>query len=387
MAIRMDGLEQAKKLTQMRKAFGQDVASTAGSQYTTGSKLPWALHDVLSDEGIRGFLSHDLVIFEQRLEDLSRRLSLLQRKKWSLVRERRLLEEYCDEIVMKGEQLVGQLNDQATAKRVKQIFRRHISRWLAENPFIWRGLQKPRGYPGDYMMMLMGYDGVVTNRARGLSSELDRICYKKYRAIPFRKERLKELIIDFMERANRSNNLKILTLGGGPCREWIELGAARKNRWGEHRVDLTYLDQDEKASAFSREHLRNNRLISAVEYRNETLLSFVKSPSWEDRHNMYDFVYILGVADYLKDGFLTNVIAQGLSLIRQSGKFVVTQKDRLKFNLEFLDWFCDWSFIKRDEGKFMNVLREAMSKVNRRFKCEIIREKTGQIMFGIITKL
>lgn len=237
------------------------------------------------------------------------------------------------------------------------------------------------------MMMQMGYDNAVTKGALGLDGELDRICYKKYQAIPLRKDKLKQLLRDYLEETDEVKHLKVLTLGGGPCREWLELNANRRRKWCERKVKLTYLDQDEEATEFSRCHLKSNRLLSAVEYRNESLLSFIRSPVWQSRYGKYDFVYILGVGDYLGNSFLTDVIVQGLNLIQGSGRFVITQKDSIRFNFTFLNWFCDWSFVRRNKEEFSLLLQEAISKSDGNFKYEIIREDTGQIMFGIITRL
>lgn len=334
---------------------------------------------------IKDFLFSDVMTFERNLQELDSNLRSLRHGK-SKVAGRLLLEKWCDEILLKGEKLLKRVNIKKTKKEVKRNFRNIVFKWISKNPFMKRGLEKPRGYPGDYMMMEMGYDQVILEGGVGLDSELDRLCYKKYRAIPLRKDKIREIIRECLEASNKQR-LRILTLGGGPCREWLELERVAQRKWGEGRVFLSYLDQDDEATKFARSHIQKNKLISKTEYYNESLLSFTKSAKWKDHHKQYDLVYILGVGDYLGDSFLADIISQALNLITKGGRFVITQKDRTRFNLVFLDWFCDWNFVKRNENEFSRLLQEAVVKTDGRFKCKIIREQTGQIMFGIITRL
>ena len=376
-----------KELNSMDETFMRNSEFVTDSQGEANSVALPGFSDTLLDDQISNFFKSDVSMFERKLQDMDSRLKSKGSGNIRITKERLLLEKYCDEIMLNGEKLLTRVNNRKTAKQVKQCFRKMISHWISKNPFINRGLLKPRGYPGDYMMMQMGYDNAVIKGASGLNSELDRICYKRYQAIPRRKDKLKEVLRDLLEKPNQAKHLKILTLGGGPCREWLELDAERRKKWGEQRVELTYLDQDDEATEFSRRHLIRNHLVFAVEYRNESLLSFIRSSAWESQYKKYDLVYILGVGDYLGDSFLTNVIVQGLNLIKDSGKFEITQKDRMRFPFTFLDWFCDWAFVRRNKVEFNRLLQEALSKSDGKFKCEIIREDTGQIMFGIITRL
>lgn len=380
-----DEVVRIKSLGSKGMSSRQDTE--VGSQKDTRQLLLQQFSNLHFDDSIRQFFLFDVAKFEQKLRGLDSQLQVKRHKNINSSRERLLLQKYSEAVTLVGEKLLSQKHDREISKQVKQTFRKEIFHWLSKNPFISRGLQKPRGYPGDYMMMEMGYNREVPKKSFGLSGELDRICYGKYQCIPLRKEKLKELLRNKLEKSEKGKHLKILTLGGGPAREWIELDTEIKDGLNKRRVKLTYLDQDEEAVEFSRQRLKGCHLISDVEYRNESLLTFVKSPKWREHYGEFDLVYILGVGDYLGDSILTNIIVQGLNLIQKRGQFVITQKDKNRFNFMFLDWFCDWTFVKRDEAEFSHLLQEAISKSQGKFECEIIRERSGEIMFGIITRL
>jgi len=284
-----------------------------------------------------------------------------------------------EEIVQAGEELLAnQQNDRRTEKLIKETFRELLYPWYDSNPFIQRGLWKPRGYPGDYMMMEMGYRK-ETSSLGGLAGQFDFLFFDRYQSILNRKEIIKAELRAVLA-SGRKPLLNVLTLGGGSSREWLEfdLEISREDRG---RIKLTYLDQDEEALSFSRQRVQQAKLIRSAEFFGESLLQFRNSREWASRDRSYEFVYALGIADYFPDGLLIDICRRALNLVRPGGSFLITHKDDQKFNFPLLDWICDWRFVHRDADVFNKVVAQAIQDFDGEAEMSIKRDATDEILF------
>lgn len=285
-----------------------------------------------------------------------------------------------DNLLRLGDEIVSSLrrNEQL---RLRQQFRDAIQEYTDDNPFVRRCLDKPRGYPGDYMMMELGYDD-AEKKYTGYSGILDRYFLDKYRSIISRKEKLKGLIKHhLMQSKARVKPLRVLTLGGGPCREWRELSTENLKKAYPTIVELTYLDQDDEAMEFARKRLKDNRLIKRIVYLKDSLFDFSRGSLLVDKK--FDLIYGLGIADYFHDQVLTGIVRSAVLLLDKGGTFVLTHKDKEAFPMLPAAWFCDWNFVERSEEDFKKIFRLALRDIRLPVTFKLERERAQEIFFGI----
>jgi extracellular factor (EF) 3-hydroxypalmitic acid methyl ester biosynthesis protein len=113
--------------------------------------------------------------------------------------------------------------------------------WCNQSWIIHRARTKPRGFPGDYQMLLAIYDGVPL--ARGLGGYLDRWCLKMTlgKAVYSRLQSVKSFLIGELSR--RQGHVDVLDIASGPGREfqWV------RTKGIECKVNMSCLDSDDGA--------------------------------------------------------------------------------------------------------------------------------------------
>jgi len=331
-------------------------------------------------KAVRNFFSEDVKGFLEEVQSFDEEL---RANPETYITTRNIFRAKCNRIIEVGEEVVKSVKNRQIGKIIKRQFRELLAPCYKENPFIMRGLQKPRGYPGDYMMMEMGYKR-ETSQTGGFAGELDLYFFDRYNCIVCRKEKIKNYLREAIQKSTRKA-IRVFTLGGGSSREWAELDQELSGN-NRKRVLLTYLDHDEEALRFSKNRLGVLKTPNLVEYCNESLLRFRDSSEWHERAGSFDFVYAMGIADYFPDKLLCEISHRAMELVSPGGQFVIAHKDKERFFFPLLDWICDWNFVHRGETEFLALIGKARKGLNGAFEVKIDREKTGEIIFLIVTR-
>ena len=298
--------------------------------------------------------------------------------------------QLCDAIVAKGEQVVAGL-DKAVAKRVKEGFRTVLVPWTVGNPFLERSLKKPRGYAGDYAMMELVYLRWMA-MGGGLAGVFDRYFADCYDNVRQRRTKLCDAMRPYLVDRTRSGTpLRMLSLGSGPCREWVDLDHER--RTGAFRdqpvnpTRLVCIDQDPESLAYVKQQLAGNSLLESVECVEADLFQFTRAERWRGEERSYDFIYGVGIANYFYDAMLQNIIANAFALVKPGGELMITHKDGESFNFPVCDWFSDWLFLKRSEQTFATVFQAALEDCDGQwtFRTERVPDRT--MFFGFATRI
>ncbi len=295
-----------------------------------------------------------------------------------------------DRVIAEGERVVADL-DKQTTKRVKEAFREAIRPWTAGNPSIERFLKKPRGYAGDFAMMDMGYDNQPALTG-GLAGVFDRYFLDHFECVRQRKDKLRETIRQYLyDPTRRGSPLQMLSLGSGPCREWVELDRQYRltptERAKLNRTRLTGIDKDPEALAYGRSRLEGNSLLSSVELAEQDLFQFTKAERWRSREQSYDLIYGLGIANYFYDATLENIIACAFTLVKPGGELMITHKDSRTFNFPVAEWVCDWVFLKRSAEEFSHLFEEALSPFGGQYAYRLEPVPNGEIFYGIAKRI
>lgn len=282
--------------------------------------------------------------------------------------------------------------DRLTAKcnrgqiyHLKKRFRTKLKPWLRDNSFALRGLEKPRGYPGDYLMMEMAYENITSVKG-GLAGEFDRLFFSRYVSVINRKNTIVDILEDALREWRAARPINILSLAGGPCREFYDLALRKGAAKWKRRVGLSYLDYDAEAVAFVKKRLSGNSLFATVNFYQESLLNFRNT--WDaSTRSAFDLIYAIGIADYFPDIVLTEIMATSLSLLSVGGRLIIAHKDKAKFNFTLLNWICDWTFLRRSEEDVARLVSDAIAMVgNKIFQTKLERDQTGEIMFFTIER-
>jgi hypothetical protein len=255
-------------------------------------------------------------------------------------------------ILLKGYGLEESLEDKILIAKVKENFRLLIGVWAYKSPFVKNGFEKPRGYPGDYLML----EAVYSNRphAKGIG-----FCYDKYFlnspyavAVRYRKDKLREILKKYIKDSNQEN-LKIFNIACGSCREIKELPPeVFKGR----KITFTCIDWDEEALAFSKQAVKTLPENVKFHFIKEDIFKIIKDSNFINSIGNQDLVYSIGLIDYLPDRILRMFIQFFYELTKEKGVLVLTHKNKEKtFSPLAPDWFCNWKFVSRNKEEVLQI--------------------------------
>ena len=282
----------------------------------------------------------------------------------------------CDAIVEKGEAALVAIKSREARKFVRGLFRERVSEIYTGSKVLQRALDKPNGYPGDFLMMEFIYNEKPISSGIGKYLDLYLLRNPYAVAVRNRKNLMKEYLCELISRDPSQRQLKVLNLGCGSCREWREdpLWEIAKKR----EIGLICLDQDAEALKFSQTKLAENGRTLTLSLVNRSLLSYSRNSKDDFSSIQFDLIYSIGVADYLPDSLLKEVVRESFRLLGKGGRLVMAHKDRLGYNPLSPDWFCDWVFTPRSEKELLGLFRE-VAPPGVRFRS--FREPTKNIFF------
>lgn len=291
------------------------------------------------------------------INDLLRFAAELSHKKPYSLDSQKEFDHLTTEILLKGHCLEELLSDKKIINKVKDNFRKLVGTWIYKSSIVKRGFEKPRGYPGDYKMLEIVYDDKPLSKDFGIYSDN---CFLKSpyaEAVRIRKDRLRELTQDFINKSEL-NKIEILNIACGSCREIKELFPNIKNK---NPIIFTCLDWDEEALIFSEKALLPNSLPNiSFKFLKEDIMNIVKSKSPEKTYGKYDLIYSIGLIDYLPDRVLKRLIYALYLLLKKDGQLILTHKNKEKtFPPLPPDWFCDWKFVSRNKEETIKLFHES----------------------------
>ncbi|MBD3361092.1 methyltransferase domain-containing protein [Candidatus Peregrinibacteria bacterium] len=291
------------------------------------------------------------------------------------------LDSLTNKVLLKGYSLDVLLSDKAIMDQVKENFRKLVGTWVYKSDIVRRAFEKPRGYPGDYKMLEIVYDNETFTSGAGRYFDATFLKSPYAVAVRIRKDQLRELIGKYIK-SSQLERIKIFDIACGSCREIRELIPELPST---KSVEFTFLDWDEEALEFSREKFneldgRNLR----YEYVQEDVMRLMRDKKVQSQFQGQDFIYSIGLIDYLPDRILKRLIAVLYKLLNKQGRLVLTHKNRVKtFPPVPPDWFCDWKFYPRDRDE---VLRLFLGCGIPRDAINIDVDNFGYIYYFTITK-
>lgn len=291
-------------------------------------------------------------------------------------------ETITDNILQKGDKLESLLADRIIVKKIKETFRLLCGPWAYKGKIVKRAFEKPRGYPGDYLMLEAIYDNKSVSEDIGYCADMYILNNKYAIAVRNRKDMMKDILIDYISN-NFSSDINILNIACGSCREIAETFSSKFKP--NNKVNFSLVDHDEEALVFSKKVLG----FIKSEYVNFKFLqhNVLKHLKEEERYinilGKYDLVYTIGLPDYVPDKIFKRLISFWFKLLKPKGSLILAHKDTSIYKPISTDWWADWTFFPRDEKNLLSMISEC--EINN-FDLKVEREKSNLIMFLTITK-
>ena len=271
-------------------------------------------------------------------------------------------------------------NSKQDKKKIISVLRESISE-LYKTCASWNhSLTKPYGYPGDFFILEIIYDGIPhpdTTNPSAMQVDLWGQSTILPRAVNARKNALRVFIEEFTKDYSRENRANILSIASGSAREIRELP-----KQVIERTKVVLLDQDERALNFAL-GIFNSRPanISVTPVVDDALKNMADNPELTS-NNFFNLIYSFGLYDYLPDKYVIRNMSQSLPYLEDKGIFVFALKDERFYPKWFYDWFYDWRFFGRriDDG-FMLAKKAGMIVKN------TIIVESGTIVLFICKKI
>ncbi|KAF0133366.1 MAG: hypothetical protein FD145_1327 [Candidatus Saganbacteria bacterium] len=281
-----------------------------------------------------------------------------------------------EKILEKGEALTSKLS-RGSSRFLKSMFRYSVWPYIKGSYFVERGLLKPHGFPGDYVIVEEMYNG--NPKSFGLGYIFDTIFLQTQlcQGLRNRKEHMKYILNNFLEK-NKNKNITIFNVACGGSRELRELNFPDE---GEN-LNLYLMDFDVNAINFSLAHLMDKVSRASITPLNLDVRKIIAS-NYPLMINPCDLIYSIGLFDYLPDKILMALIKKLLVSLKDEGIFVFAHKDYTLFNPRIADWFCDWKYYSRSKADIEKLLFNL--RIDPNSIC-FSREKNGYIYFVLISK-
>ncbi len=298
--------------------------------------------------------------FNRDVTDLTAQLAELEMKVKPLAypdndEHLQALENIVAPALMACRELDDALGDDAELRLSSQIrFREATAPWCDQSWIIRRAQNKPRGFPGDYQMLLAIYDGVPI--ARGFGGYLDRLCLKMTlgKAVEARLRDAKAFLIREMQ--EREGTVQVLDIASGPGREFLGGFGTDLNC----SVHVTCVDSDAGALEYVRRHVSTHCPENlSFTFSQHNALKMRSGEAIIKQFGRQDIIYSVGLADYIPDRMLIPMLAGWKDAINPGGCVYVSFKNKNRYDKVEYQWLMDWHFLQREENDFLRLLDEA----------------------------
>lgn len=230
-------------------------------------------------------------------------------------------------------------------KFARDVFPSHpLVRLVHQSPFSSRSYSKPRGYPGDAVLLDLIYGEAVPSTV----SEIGQACYSwerqtaSCRSVRARRDLLTERI-DCLLAGN--DDPRILSIACGHLRE---LKACRELHRAQEGAILA-LDQDaESLEEVKRCHPQVKTVSGSVRAVISQQLDF----------RDLDFAYAAGLYDYLSDSAAKRLTFRMFSMLRSGGKLLVANFHPSLEDIGGMETIMGWWLTYRTESQVEGLLEE-----------------------------
>ena len=285
--------------------------------------------------------------------------------------------QFCQKIDLL-EKMASDLDNNA-AIHLKKIFSGELFDLFSLSTLISRAIAKPFGYPGDYRMLDLLYNGDLPSQTN-LGKYLDKyfIDDPLAKAVINRCNKMANITKDYiLNNESTKTSLHILNIASGPGYDLAQLSTLSP----KCKTYIHCFDQEPSSLLHVLSRLGNDQFGNLkFSFYKEDIRSFFRNPHHE---TSYDFIYNIGLADYLSDRLLKSLIEESLAVLNSGGKLILAHKDFSLFPYHYPSWLCNWNFIHRSLGQYLDFIKKNFPEYNP----EITFESANKIIyFSTLTK-
>jgi extracellular factor (EF) 3-hydroxypalmitic acid methyl ester biosynthesis protein len=264
--------------------------------------------------------------------------------------------------------------------------RRQLWSIIMCSPFMARTNLKPRGYAGDSEMMTMIYKNEYSGDST-FAKVLNKFPLSAPAAQAVRNRRgiIAEALRSFRAEVaadRRSKPLRVLSVACGPAWEITDIIRSAADAQDIH---FTMFDQDQYAlmEVASRVAETERRLDIAlsVDYLRESVRTVLVTRELGAKWGKYDFVYSMGLFDYLTPPVARAVLVRLYRLLEPGGRMVIGNFRVGSPGRNFIAYWLDWVIYYRSEEDFKE-LAQALPGA----ESQIEFDSTGVQMLLYVTK-
>ena len=225
---------------------------------------------------------------------------------------------------------IGQLRDNGYLKDkdIVEFQKRFGESMTTTKTLQGHGCLQPYGYAGDFEMIDKIYTRKVADDNKLKKWDYFFHAQAACNAVRNRKDYFKQLI------KSKANDIEILNLGSGPCRDIMEYMEENPN--SEIKVDC--IEIDERAIEYGRKIIKNDTITQKnINFINKNVFRFLTDKE-------YDLIWSAGLFDYFTDKVFIRILQRFLNNIKTGGELVIGNfhpKNPSKPYMEFGSWFLN----------------------------------------------
>lgn len=245
--------------------------------------------------------------------------------------------------------------DPKILKQQQLLFRGALYHLLNQSLVLSRALTKPFGYPGDFIMLQTLYDNKPISSTK-LGRYLDQFFFddELAKAVVNRVEVMGDRVVEFIKNSKK-DELNILNIASG---SGFELKKITEQSFGK-KVTYHCFDQEVASLCHIAKHFQGKNPDVDIKLYKQDIRTFFRD--WQGDNN-FDFVYNIGLADYLPDRILGSLVKEALEHLGNNGIFVLAHKDYMTFPHHHPSWLYDWNFIHRNSSQYAELLSSTTGK-------------------------
>jgi extracellular factor (EF) 3-hydroxypalmitic acid methyl ester biosynthesis protein len=308
-------------------------------------------------------LVYDLSVYKRLFDDQDRAIEAEPLEVHELAREALLRTEgrrFIDFLRAKDEELLGLVRGYSSEEHERHGFflRRMCWPFILGSEIHRRTNLKPRGYAGDAEMMRLIYEDRYVGHFL-----FNRLLHKHAVEMPGadavrnRRRLVPETLRDVERRFSIGGGpprLRILSVASGPAWELQDLFLSPRDA---SRFECTLLDQDPEALAAARRAVSalevERKLRVCVTYLENSVRTMLRDRHLAERLGTFQFIYSMGLFDYLTPPVARAVLAKLHSLLAPGGTLLVGNYHVANASRFYMEYWLDWSLYYRTEESFL----------------------------------
>jgi extracellular factor (EF) 3-hydroxypalmitic acid methyl ester biosynthesis protein len=252
-------------------------------------------------------------------------------------------------------------------------------------PFTGRSTLKPRGFPGDSGLMRMIY----LNDYQGKSTyakltHKHGVGHAAGQSVRNRILLVGQMLKDYQNSrpVPPRSKVTVLSVGCGPA---FELQNILKSPQDCVKYHFTLFDQDPIALSEAADVVKNIETTlsqsPAVDYVQGSVRTMIFSRKLKQKLGQFDYIYALGLFDYLTSRVAKAVLERLYQLLSPGGELVIGNYHVSNPSRHYMGYWGDWFLIHRTEEELKSLFQH---KTNDRVS--ILYDETGSQMFLQIQK-